>query len=56
MDEVAQGIVTRQRDIGYRALLIAPGRKGFHFLQMMLQSLEYRSGQHRGHRHPVETP
>ncbi|PKL13071.1 MAG: pyridine nucleotide-disulfide oxidoreductase, partial [Spirochaetae bacterium HGW-Spirochaetae-8] len=39
VDEVAQVIVTDKRDIGYRALLIAPGRKGFHFLQMMLQSL-----------------
>ncbi|MDC7244301.1 MAG: FAD-dependent oxidoreductase [Sphaerochaetaceae bacterium] len=32
-------ISTDTRDISYKKLLIAPGRKGFHFLQMMLQSL-----------------
>ena len=32
-------VVTDKRDIGYRSLLIAPGRRGFHFLQMMMQSL-----------------
>jgi uncharacterized FAD-dependent dehydrogenase len=39
VDDVHKLIVTDKRDIAYRALLIAPGRKGFHFLQMMLQSL-----------------
>ena len=39
VDETLSVIGTDKRDIGYRALLIAPGRKGFLFLQMMLQSL-----------------
>lgn len=32
-------ITTDKRDISYKTLLLAPGRKGFHFLQMMLQTL-----------------
>lgn len=39
VDDTMKYIQTDKRDIGYRKLLIAPGRKGFHFLQMMLQSL-----------------
>jgi len=39
VDETLMMISTDKRDISYRALLMAPGRKGFHFLQMMLQSL-----------------
>ncbi|MHC1692762.1 MAG: FAD-dependent oxidoreductase [Sphaerochaetaceae bacterium] len=39
IDDKIQVIGTDKRDIGYRTLLIAPGRKGFHFLQMMLHSL-----------------
>lgn len=39
VDDTRRFIVTDKRDIGYETLLIAPGRKGFHFLQMMLQSL-----------------
>jgi len=39
VDESQKYIQTDKRDIGYGALLIAPGRKGFHFLQMMMQSL-----------------
>lgn len=39
VDDVKRYIVTDKRDIGYKKLLIAPGRRGFHFLQMMMQSL-----------------
>ena len=39
VDESQKYIQTDKRDIGYGALLIAPGRKGFHILQMMMQSL-----------------
>lgn len=39
VDDTLRYIQTDKRDIGYRKLLIAPGRKGFHFLQMMMQSL-----------------
>ncbi|NCB02342.1 MAG: FAD-binding protein, partial [Spirochaetia bacterium] len=39
VDDEKQIISTDKRDISYKKLLIAPGRKGFHFLQMMLQSL-----------------
>ena len=39
VDDTHQVIATDKRDIGYKVLLIAPGRKGFHFLQMMLQSM-----------------
>jgi uncharacterized FAD-dependent dehydrogenase len=39
VDDVKKYIVTDKRDIGYKKLLIAPGRRGFHFLQMMMQSL-----------------
>lgn len=39
VDDENKYIVTDKRDISYKKLLIAPGRKGFHFLQMMLQSL-----------------
>ena len=39
VDDENRYIATDKRDISYKKLLIAPGRKGFHFLQMMLQSL-----------------
>jgi uncharacterized FAD-dependent dehydrogenase len=39
VDDTVKYIQTDKRDIGYKTLLVAPGRKGFHFLQMMLQSL-----------------
>lgn len=39
VDDIRKRIATDKRDIEYRALLIAPGRRGFHFLQMMMQSL-----------------
>ena len=39
VDDTLKYIQTDKRDIGYKTLLLAPGRKGFHFLQMMLQSL-----------------
>nr|WP_319474408.1 FAD-dependent oxidoreductase [uncultured Sphaerochaeta sp.] len=35
-----QFIVTEKREIGYKRLLIAPGRKGFHFLQDLMRSLD----------------
>lgn len=35
----AQFIVTEKREIGYKKLLVAPGRKGFHFLQDLMRSL-----------------
>jgi len=39
VDDAKHVISTDKRDIFYRNLLIAPGRRGFHFLQMMMQSL-----------------
>lgn len=39
VNDEQQYIVTDKRDISYRALLIAPGRKGFYFLQTVLQTL-----------------
>lgn len=39
VDDKKRVISTDKRDIGYRKLLIAPGRRGFHFLQMVMQSL-----------------
>ncbi|MBG0767485.1 FAD-dependent oxidoreductase [Sphaerochaeta halotolerans] len=35
-----QFIVTEKREIGYKRLLIAPGRKGFQFLQDMMRILD----------------
>jgi hypothetical protein len=34
-----QILVTEKREIGYKKLLVAPGRKGFHFLQDLMKSL-----------------
>ncbi|MBZ4674213.1 MAG: FAD-dependent pyridine nucleotide-disulfide oxidoreductase, partial [Spirochaeta sp.] len=34
-----QFIITEKREIGYKRLLIAPGRKGFHFLQDLMRTL-----------------
>ncbi len=39
VDNVAKTIRTDLRTIGFRKLLIAPGRKGFHFLQNVMHSL-----------------
>ncbi|MGE4453024.1 MAG: FAD-dependent oxidoreductase [Sphaerochaeta sp.] len=39
VDAERQCIVTEKREIGYRKLLVAPGRKGFHFLQDLMHSL-----------------
>ena len=39
IDDERHYITTDKRDIAYKTVLLAPGRKGFHFLQMMLQSL-----------------
>jgi hypothetical protein len=35
-----QFIITEKREIGYKRLLIAPGRKGFHFLQDLMRTLD----------------
>ncbi len=35
-------ITTDQREIGYKTILIAPGRQGFHFLQDVMQMLDVR--------------
>ncbi len=40
VDNHAQVITTDKREIQYGTLLIAPGRKGFHFLQQVMHSLE----------------
>lgn len=39
IDNEAKVITTDKRKIGYRTILIAPGRQGFHFLQDMMQRL-----------------
>ena len=39
VDDTKKYISTDKRDIRYKQLIIAPGRRGFHFLQMMMQSL-----------------
>jgi len=40
VDEPRKVVQTSQRDIGYKTLLIAPGRKGFSFLQRVMRSLK----------------
>ncbi|MFA7671744.1 MAG: FAD-dependent oxidoreductase [Sphaerochaetaceae bacterium] len=40
VDNQRKFIKTDKREIGYKALLIAPGRGGFHFLQEIMQLLE----------------
>jgi uncharacterized FAD-dependent dehydrogenase len=40
VDNEAKFIKTDKREIAYKALLIAPGRGGFHFLQEMMQHLK----------------
>ncbi len=40
IDSRARTIKTDKRTIGYRAILIAPGRQGFHFLQDVMNSLD----------------
>jgi uncharacterized protein len=39
VDPVSRTVTTDGRRIGYRTLLIAPGRKGFRFLQQIMDSL-----------------
>ncbi|MFA5698611.1 MAG: NAD(P)/FAD-dependent oxidoreductase [Sphaerochaeta sp.] len=40
VNEHERFITTDTRQIGYKKLLVAPGRKGFHFLQEIMHSLE----------------
>ncbi|MDD3930094.1 MAG: FAD-dependent oxidoreductase [Sphaerochaeta sp.] len=39
VDKENRFIITEKREIGYKKLLVAPGRKGFHFLQDLMHSL-----------------
>ena len=40
IDNKAKTIETDRRTIGYKAILVAPGRQGFHFLQDVMRSLD----------------
>ena len=40
IDNRAKTITTDKRTLGYRSLLVAPGRQGFHFLQEVMQKLD----------------
>ncbi len=40
IDNKEKTIVTNKRTIGYRTILIAPGRQGFHFLQDVMKMLD----------------
>jgi uncharacterized FAD-dependent dehydrogenase len=40
VDPEGKFITTAKRKIGYKALLVAPGRKGFHFLQDVMSTLQ----------------
>ena len=40
IDNRAKTITTDKRILGYRSLLVAPGRQGFHFLQEVMQKLD----------------
>lgn len=40
IDNLAKTITTDRRTLGYRSLLVAPGRQGFHFLQEVMQKLD----------------
>ena len=40
IDAAARTITTDRRTLGYRSLLVAPGRQGFHFLQDVMQKLD----------------
>lgn len=40
IDNRAKTITTDRRTLGYRSLLVAPGRQGFHFLQEVMQKLD----------------
>ncbi len=40
IDNKAKTITTDKRTLGYRTILVAPGRQGFHFLQEVMQSLD----------------
>ena len=39
VDKEKRFILTEKREIGYKKLLVAPGRKGFHFLQDLMRLL-----------------
>ncbi len=39
VDQKNRFIITEEREIGYKRLLVAPGRKGFSFLQELMHSL-----------------
>ena len=39
VDQENRFIITEEREIGYKRLLVAPGRKGFNFLQELMHSL-----------------
>jgi uncharacterized FAD-dependent dehydrogenase len=39
VDQKNRFIITEEREIGYKRLLVAPGRKGFNFLQELMHSL-----------------
>ncbi len=39
VDKEKRFIITEKREIGYKKLLVAPGRKGFHFLQDLMRLL-----------------
>lgn len=40
IDNKNKKIITNNREIGYKTILIAPGRQGFHFLQSIMEELE----------------
>lgn len=40
VDSMNKTIQTDKRDISYKKLVLAPGRKGFHFLQKIMRSLD----------------
>lgn len=40
IDNINKFITTDKREIGYKDILIAPGRQGFHFLQEIMKSLK----------------
>lgn len=40
IDNEKKVITTNQRELGYKTILIAPGRQGFHFLQSVMNQLE----------------
>ena len=51
VDQKNRFIITEEREIGYKRLLVAPGRKGFNFLQELMHSLSILHRQYCRHRH-----